>query len=158
MGGTLGGHDAACMLARYALAAKKQGNFWGATSVLYDKQPQTVEQIMEEFDKAHLNLDNNQLKSDANSPVIAQELRDEIEQANQEGVHGTPCIEVNGHKNMGLIPYDDLIKQIKDERKRLELDEKQVKVQQQNEQENQNQAAKKENKLYSLIKKITKKN
>jgi len=113
IGMTLGGHENSCLYSRYALAAKKQGKFWGAANVLYDTHPINENMIIEEFKKAHLNLDINQLKSDVNSPEIINKLKEDIDLTANQGIIGTPAIDINGVIYMGGMPYDDLIEKIK---------------------------------------------
>ena len=121
IGRTLGGHENSCELARYALAAKKQEKFWGATSAFFDNDTYTIEQIEKALNDAHLGLDINKLKEDAQSPEIVQELFEEIEFANKKGIHGTPSVEIDGILYLGMPPYDEFIEKIKQAQKREKL-------------------------------------
>ncbi len=112
IGSTLGGHENSCLYARYAIAAKKQGKYWGAANVLFYNKPNTPEEIIEEFKKARLNLDINQLNYDANSPDTYAQLEKDINEAASKGINGTPVIEIEGIQYMGAIPYDELIQKI----------------------------------------------
>ena len=112
IGSTLIGHENSCMYARYAIAAKKQGHYWGAANVFFYNKPKTTDEIIEEFKKAHLNLDINQLQYDANSPETHAQLEKDINDAASKGINGTPVIEIEGIQYMGALPYDDLIKKI----------------------------------------------
>lgn len=118
IGGTLGGHETSCMYAKYALAAKKQGKFWGAADVFYYKSPKTQEEILEQLKKAHLGLDFAKLNSDYNSPDIEKELQDNIEETVSKGIMGTPAIEINDTLYMGALPYDDLKEKVQLAKKR----------------------------------------
>ena len=123
VGRTLGGHETSCVYAQYALAAQKQGKFWGAASVLFDTHPTTREEVIEQFKKAHLGLDFDKLMSDANSPAVKQKIEQDIEETKSRGLDGTPAIDINGILYMGIIPYDDLKAKVELARKR-ELKEK----------------------------------
>lgn len=110
---TLTGHETSCIASKYALSAKKQGKFWGVANILFDKRPFGEEAILNEIDKAHLGLDLNKLKEDANSPQVAEELKKEIDMAASREIMGTPAIEINGVLYMGSMPYEDLKEKIK---------------------------------------------
>lgn len=118
IGSTLGGHENSCLYARYAIAAKKQGNYWGAANVFFYNKPNNPDEIVEEFKKARLNLDVDQLHYDANSPETYAQLEKDINETADKGINGTPVIEIEGIQYMGAIPYDDLIKKIKIAQKR----------------------------------------
>lgn len=118
IGNTLGGHETSCLYTQYALAAKNQGQFWGAANVLFYKKPMTPDDIEKEFKKAHLHLDYDMLHRDAYSPETMQKIQDDIQETFERGVNGTPAIEINGVLYMGAMPYDDLIEKIKLAQKR----------------------------------------
>lgn len=112
IGNTLGGHEASCMYAKYALAAKKQGYFWGIANILYDKHPQNLQALIEEIQKENLKIDIAQLQKDALSSEIEEELKNDIEKTVSKSIMATPVMEINGVIFMGAMPYDDLIKEI----------------------------------------------
>lgn len=118
IGMTLGGHEAACIYSQYALAAKKQGKFWGVANILFDKQPRSLEHLITELKKANIIMDYEQLLKDANSEEIKNELQKDIQLTKDRGVYATPTIEINGEINMGAIPYDELIKKIREAEKK----------------------------------------
>ena len=122
VGGTLGGHENSCDLAKFALAAKKQGKFWGAASVFFDTHPKNESEIIKELSKAHLGLNIEKLKEDAYSEEIAQELRESIGAAVETGVTGTPQLEINGVQYMGIIPYDEFVEKVRLAAKRASND------------------------------------
>lgn len=112
IGRTLGGHETSCLASKYALAARKQGKYWGVANVLFYENPRNEEQIVEAIQKARLGLDIHKLKSDANSPEIENVLRENIQKANDINLMGTPAIEINGVLYVGAMPYDDLREKI----------------------------------------------
>lgn len=118
IGGTLGGHENSCLYAKFALAAQKQDFFWGASNLLFHNEPQTQDEIVELFKQNHFRFDENKLKSDANSPEIAQKLENDIEETSKKEIPGTPVIEINGVRYMGSMPYDELLEKIDLELKR----------------------------------------
>ena len=100
-------HPGACYMARAAMAAEKQGNYWGMASLLYENAPKNDEQIRPLIKK--LNFDEQKFFKDMNSKEIDKKLSDEIYQANSVlGLEGTPTIFVNGDKKLGISSYDDL--------------------------------------------------
>lgn len=112
IGSTLGGHENSCLYARYAIAAKKQGYYWGAANVFFYNKPKTQDEIEVEFKKAHLDIDINQLHYDANSPETYAKLENDINSAADKGIIGTPVVEIEGIQYMGAMPYDDLVNKI----------------------------------------------
>ena len=48
IGMTLGGHESSCIYSKYALAAKKQGKFWGVANILFDTHPQNFDAFVED--------------------------------------------------------------------------------------------------------------
>jgi len=118
VGMTLGGHESSCIGSRYALAAKKQGKFWGVANILFDMQmdgsPKTEEAIIEKIKSSHLGLNMEQLIQDANSEEIISALQAEIQSASDRHIMGTPALEINGVLYIGSSPYDELKARIKD--------------------------------------------
>jgi len=109
---TLKGHESSCIYSKYALAAKKQGHFWGVANILFDKHPQNMNALVDEIKKANLKIDIQQLQKDALSEEIEKELKEEIAYATSRTISATPIIEINGVIFMGAIPYDKLLKEI----------------------------------------------
>lgn len=98
-------HEGSCMEARYALAAKKQGKYWDMNSALFEELPKTEQEVLKIAHKLGLNI--SQLEEDANSVEIANELRKQIDEANSNGINGTPTSVVDGDINVGIQRYDD---------------------------------------------------
>jgi len=99
------GHEDSCMLARYAYAAKKQGNLWAMNSLMFDGHPKDEDAVLN-YGKA-LKMDVKKLKQDANSPEAKKHLRDDIESAFRLGFNGTPVTVVNGKSHMGTKTYSE---------------------------------------------------
>ncbi len=99
-------HLKACMLAKYAIAAEKQGNAWGFGATLFEQKPQTEDAILEIAQK--LRLDIEQLKKDAYSDEVAEELDKDIKAAIKKGIIGTPVTQVGHEIKMGITEYPEL--------------------------------------------------
>ena len=102
---TLQGHEQSCMLAMYALAAEKQGNFWGMNSALFDLKPQSEEDVLK-IGKA-LGMNDKKLYRDAHSEAIRKALRKDIETGGRNKFYGTPVTVVNGKSHTGIKTYDE---------------------------------------------------
>ena len=109
---TLGGHENSCLYSKYALAAKKQGKFWGVANILFDYHPQSEEELIKYIKKEHLGIDINKFLSDINSPQIAQELLEDINKSAVYNLNGTPALVINGVFYMGGMPYDELVERV----------------------------------------------
>lgn len=120
IGMTLGGHENSCQYSKYAIAAKKQGKFWGVADILFYKHPQTPEELAEYIKKAHLGIDVDKLLKDAESDEVQKQLKDDIEKTASLGINGTPTMEINGVIYVGAMPYDELIEKINLAQKRTE--------------------------------------
>ena len=99
-------HPNACFMARGAIAAKKQGNYWGMSSLLYENQPTKIEDMIKLADK--LGFDKEQFIKDFESEEIAKKLESEIKNAESKNVDATPTMFVNGKRQVGVMPYKEL--------------------------------------------------
>lgn len=99
-------HEGACIMAKYALAAGKQGKFWDMNNILFEKKPNTEEKILEEA--KDLGLDLGKLKSDANSKEIDDELQEEITLGLKNNIIATPTVQINMKIIPGIMPYYEL--------------------------------------------------
>ncbi len=120
IGMTLGGHENSCLASRYALAAKKQDKFWGVANILFYNNFQNEEELIAQLKSSHLGLDIDKLKSDANSPIVIEELNQDIEKTYSKGILGTPAIEINDVLYFGAMPYEELIEKIQLAQKRAQ--------------------------------------
>lgn len=101
-------HMNSCVLAKYGLAAEKQGKFWEVESLLFDKTPFNENDTIELLKNSGFGLDMNKLKKDANSPEIAQKIQEDIEFAFSKGMVGTPALKIKDDFRMGVKGYPDL--------------------------------------------------
>ena len=96
-------HPGACVLAKYALAAEKQGKYWDMANLLFDEQPNSEADILYLSEK--INIDVARLVNDVNSPEIEQELYNQIENAHAKGIYGTPTIVIDDIPYISAMPY-----------------------------------------------------
>lgn len=99
-------HEGSCEMAKYSIAAEKQGKLWDMNSELFEKQPKNEKEILEIAKSLNLNL--IQLKKDAYSKETAEKLNNDIETAVSLGLEGTPAMIINGKVYSGIHPYYEL--------------------------------------------------
>lgn len=115
---TNGIHPGACELARFALAARKQDNYWGMITAIYDNHPRNNAEVLSLAES--IGLDSQRLTKDAQSNEVKEELARQIQFAQEAHLVGTPSIMVSGILYSGAMPYDTLLLRIKQAQKRLE--------------------------------------
>lgn len=99
-------HENACTMARYAIAAEKQGRFWDFNSELFEKQPKTEEGVIKLAESMGFNI--KEMEKDADSEETETRLKSEIDSANNLKIDGTPTIVINGKIYTGIKPYYEL--------------------------------------------------
>ena len=99
-------HPNACFMARGAIAARNQGNYWEMSSLLYEIQPIKMDDML----KLAKQLGFNQEKfiQDFNSPKTGKEIEDELAKAYNLQIDSTPTMYVDGEKVVGVKPYYEL--------------------------------------------------
>jgi len=100
-------HDGSCLMAKYAIAAGKQGKFWDLNNLLFDNDFQGEESIIK-YAKTVRGLNIEKLKQDASSELVATELDKEINDAVLYGIDGTPALRINLETKVGIMPYEEL--------------------------------------------------
>ena len=101
-------HPGACYMAKAALAAEKQNNYWEMSSLLYEKKPVNKEQMDKLVEE--LGFDKEKFYKDLNSEEIKNYLNIELESAENKGLDSTPTMYINGEKHVGILPYSELQK------------------------------------------------
>ncbi len=101
-------HPGACYMARAVLAAGKQGNYWGMSSLLYENHPMNDDQLSKLIDK--LGLNKQKFFEYMNSKEANDKIQDELYKTYELDLDSTPTIFVNGEKRVGLMAYEDLQK------------------------------------------------
>ena len=100
-------HAGACYMSKAALAAERQGNYWGMSSLLYENKPKNKEDLIPLVEK--LGLDEDKFFNDLNSENIQKQLTAEIYKTNNElNIDATPTMYINGEKHVGIMPYNEL--------------------------------------------------
>ena len=100
-------HKDSCKAIFYARAAKKQGKYWNYMTLLFDNQQDLPESKLLELAKS-INLNIEQLKKDAYSPEVKEELNQDIEKARRLNITATPTYIIGIKKYEGLMPYPEL--------------------------------------------------
>ena len=109
-------HNGACIDAKYSIAAEKQGKFWDMNNILFEKTPQTEEQILDLV--KDMGFDMEQLKKDANSIETEEEIKKQIDDCYKRGVNGTPTTMINGEAYIGIKKYQEYVEWINKELKK----------------------------------------
>ncbi len=105
-------HEGSCRMARYAMAAEKQGKLGAINAKFFELHPTSDKEILKIA--KDLNLDVDKLYKDANSEEIKAELVKEIELANAQGINATPTTKIGTDVYQGMKPYSQLLKLLED--------------------------------------------
>ena len=100
-------HPGSCLMAKYAIAAGYQGKYWDMNALLFDKEFQGEESILNNA-KSIRGLNIDKLQKDAHSEKVMNELQKEIDEANSIGIDGVPAIRINIETHVGIMPYEQL--------------------------------------------------
>jgi protein-disulfide isomerase len=103
-------HKFALQAALASLAAQKQGKFWEMHDQLYANFNQLSNEKIDEIAR-NIGLDYAKFKQDMNDPQIRQLVNRDMQEAQMNGVRGTPTIFVNGRllKNRSLEGFQEAI-------------------------------------------------
>ena len=99
-------HPNACFMARGAIAARNQGNYWEMSSLMYENQPVKMEDMLKLADQ--LGFDKDKFVADFNSAETEKEIEAEVNRANNLDIDSTPTMYVNGDEIVGVKPYYEL--------------------------------------------------
>ena len=99
-------HQNACFMARAALAAKNQNNYWGMASLLYENQPVKKADVIKLAKE--LNLDIEKFTTDFESDEITKLLETQIDLGETHNIDSTPTMYINGEEIIGVQPYYEL--------------------------------------------------
>lgn len=83
--------------ARAALAADKQGKFWGFHDKLFENASQLNDDKVREIAK-ELDLNMEQFEKDWQAEWTRIKVQSDIEQGNRIGVRGVPAVFINGRQ------------------------------------------------------------
>ena len=103
-------HKFAMPAAIASMAAAKQGKFWQMHDALFANSHQLSDAKIDELAK-QIGLDFAQFKKDLNDPQIRQLINRDMQEAQRNGVRGTPTIFINGRqlKNRSLEGFQEAI-------------------------------------------------
>lgn len=103
-------HKFAMPAALASLAAGKQGKFWQMHDALFANSHQLSEAKIDELAK-QIGLDVTKFKQDMNDPQSVQLIQRDMQEAQQNGVRGTPTIFINGRllRNRSLQGIQEMI-------------------------------------------------
>ena len=99
-------HPNACFMAKGAIAAGKNGNYWEMASLLYENQPKNKQEMLKLAEKA--GIDKDKFTRDFESSDTQKLLEEDIEKANKLEIDSTPTIYINGEQYVGVMPYKEL--------------------------------------------------
>ena len=105
-------HPGACYMAKAALAAGNQGNYWGMSSLLYQYHPMNDEDLIPLVE--NLGLDKDKFLKYMNSKEADEKLHADLYKSYENNVDATPTMFVNGDKQVGIMSYMDLQKLLED--------------------------------------------
>ena len=99
-------HPNACFMSRGAIAAKHQNNYWEMSSLLYENQPKTMNDMLKLADK--LGFDREKFIKDFQSKDTERQIEADLKKADELGLDATPTMFINGEKFVGVKPYYEL--------------------------------------------------
>lgn len=105
---TINIHPYACFMSKGALAAKKQGNYWEMSSLLYENQPKKMDDMLKLADQ--LGFDKEQFIKDFNSAETNDKIVKEIKEAVELKIDATPTMYINEEQVVGVKSYNELKK------------------------------------------------
>lgn len=101
-------HAGACFMAKAALAAGQQGNYWGMSSLLYENHPLIQQELDPLVEK--LGMDKQKFYAYMNSKEAENKLQQQLYKSYELNLDATPTMFVNGEKQLGIMAYEDLQK------------------------------------------------
>lgn len=99
-------HPKACFMSQGAIAARNQGNYWEMSSLLYEKQPKNMEEMLKLADK--LGFDKAKFQEDFEAQETQNEIAAELKHAHELELDSTPTMFINGDKYVGVRAYNSL--------------------------------------------------
>ncbi len=99
-------HPHACFMSKAAIAARNQGNYWEMSSLLYEKQPTKINDVLKLVEEA--GLDKDKFMQDFDTQAARDEIARELEEAQRLELDSTPTMIINGEKIVGVKPYFEL--------------------------------------------------
>ncbi len=94
-----------------AEAAHRQGRFWEMHDRIFSNQRDLREETLEGY-AAEIGLDMDRFRKDVSSDEVSKRINEDMKQANQLGVTGTPAFFINGKFLSGAQPFANFKKSI----------------------------------------------
>ena len=105
-------HQGSCIDAKYSIAAEKQGKFWEMNNALFEKKPQTEDEVLKIAES--MGFDLEKLQKDANSLETAKEIKEQIDFAYKKGINGTPTTMIENDAYVGIKSYKEYVEWVKE--------------------------------------------
>ncbi|MCM1073155.1 MAG: DsbA family protein, partial [Bacteroides sp.] len=99
-------HPHACFMSKAAIAARNQGNYWEMSSLLYEKQPTKINDVLKLVEEA--GLDKDKFMQDFDTQAARDEIARELEEAQRLELDSTPTMIIDGEEIVGVKPYFEL--------------------------------------------------
>jgi len=115
-------HPAAQKAAEAALCAGRQGNFWGMHDKLFETQREwgfasDPVPLFEQY-ASQMKLDIASFRKCLKEGETAYQIEDDLAEAMEKGVRGTPTFFINGRKLEGAYPFEAFVEIIEEELKK----------------------------------------
>ena len=99
-------HPNACFMSKAAIAARNQGNYWEMSSLLYEKQPKKMDDVLKLVEEA--GLDKEKFVQDFDNQAARDEISNELTKSQELELDSTPTMIIDGEKIVGVKPYFEL--------------------------------------------------
>lgn len=99
-------HPNACFMSKVAIASRSQGNYWGMSSLLYEKQPKKMDEVLKLVEEA--GLDKDKFTREFDNQTARDEIANELAKAQELELDSTPTMIIDGEKIVGVKPYYEL--------------------------------------------------
>ena len=106
-----GMHPLAQAAAEAAEAAGAQGKFWEMHHLLFGRQHELVEKVLEAYAE-ELTLDMSRFREDLKERTFEARVREDFKRGVANGVYGTPGLFVNGVRHNGFFDADSILETV----------------------------------------------
>ncbi|MBC7659607.1 MAG: thioredoxin domain-containing protein [Chitinophagaceae bacterium] len=101
-------HQFACQAARYSRCAGANGKFWDMNEHMYENQKAIDATSLVAWVKTVGGLSDQQVKECDQSKDVLAKIQDDVKQANEAGLQGTPTLFFNGQKYNGNVDVESI--------------------------------------------------
>ena len=99
-------HPNACFMSKAAIAARNQGNYWEMSSLLYEKQPKKLDEVLKLVEEA--GLDKDKFIQEFDNQAAREEIANELAKAQELELDSTPTMIIDEETIVGVKPYYEL--------------------------------------------------